>query len=69
MTKAEVERRKTSHRKPYNMSFLFGDVVEYGQDVIRRASLRIRRRALRNIGRGKTARIECDHTVSFPEMT
>jgi hypothetical protein len=29
MTKAEAERRKTSHRKPYNMSLLFGDVVEY----------------------------------------
>ena len=68
MAKSEMQCCEGAHGQTADMGLRDAEMVEYGQDVVRRTVLAIGLGARRDVRRGIAARRICDRTVTPPEM-
>src|SRR5437870_10987682 len=68
ITKAEMKRSESAHRKANNVRALEAQMIEHRSDVVGRASLGIGSLACRHLRRRITSGIECDRAIAPAEM-
>src|SRR6202047_540241 len=68
MAKAEMQRRKTTHREATDMRLLDTKMIEHHENVVRRAVLAVGRRILRHVRRRIAARGIGDGPVTPAKM-
>src|ERR1700744_5786871 len=68
MTNAEMQRRKSAHRKSDDVRFRLTDVIEHRENVVGCARLRIGRDALRHVRWRKATGVIGDGAVALSEV-